>query len=33
MSESSTPIIDNKELMNKVGLHLNLIKKKNWTRS
>ena len=28
MSESSTPIIDNKELMNKVGLHLNLIKKK-----
>ena len=28
MSESSTPTIDNKELMNKVGLHLNLIKKK-----
>jgi receptor expression-enhancing protein 5/6 len=28
MSESSTPVIDNKELMNKVGIHLNLIKKK-----
>ncbi len=28
MSESSTPTIDNKELMNKVGIHLNLIKKK-----
>lgn len=28
MSESENPIIDNKELMNKVGVHLNLIKKK-----